>query len=383
MKCFFVRIGITFLSMISFSPCFANSEKIVYGLERAQDFNARTKGDFYIQVGSFSHMSNAFRSQKLLQSRTMRPVKISHKRNLYIVLIGPIHSVFELRKTANDLLHVPTKQSLARKNPTKKTTYAQSTDKKQGHTRSALSSESVPSAAIISPVTPVSHSNANWFMAIGSGAEFPLASANMYVKNGSFYPPPFDTDIYSATQNASASALLNATVGRRWTRESKWFPAYSLGLFYQHSFTGNAGGTVTQYSDPEFTNYNYHWNPSSDILLASIKLNLYDKNQFSPYVTAGLGGAFNQSHYNETALPDVTPRISPDFSGSSNQFAYNAGAGLDFRATNHLIINVGYLYQNLGNISGKGKGTWSSTSLNIGSYGLNEVVVGGTYLFNK
>ena len=227
----------------------------------------------------------------------------------------------------------------------------------------------------------IEYAGANWFVTVGAGAEFPLANGNMYVNNGSFFPPPYDTDIYSTNQ--STSALVNLSAGRRWERQSNWFPAFSLGLFYQHSFLDNVAGTITQYSLPQFTNYTYNWNLSSDILLASAKVNLYAQNRFSPYVTVGLGGAFNHSNYNETALPGVTPRTSPGFSGTSNQFAYNAGAGLDFRASNHLIVTLGYLYQNLGDISGQGNATWSGNSLRLGSYGLNEVLAGVTYLFDK
>ena len=331
MKWFFVRLGIAVLSIVSFPPCFAQSTKTLYGLEYAQDFNSQDKGSFYIQAASFSHQFNADRYQQLLQSRTMYPVKVSHQKNVHIVLIGPIHSSLELRKTANSLIQLSIKN----------TTHTQSTSKIQNNHISAQSNEVIPAVMIKSSFTPALSTSANWFVGVGAGAEFSSSQGNIYVNNGSFFPPPYKTDVYSTKQ--PTSGLVNFSAGRRWEHLSQWFPSYSLGLLYQHSFLRNVRGTVTQYSLPQLSNYNYNWKLSSDILLASAKVNLYAKNQFSPYITVGLGGAFTHSNYNETALSGVTPRTSPGFSGTSRQFAYNAGAGLDFRASNHLIINFAYL----------------------------------------
>ncbi len=378
MKRIFVQLGVAGLSVLSFSLCFAGSKDTVYSLEHAQYFNYRTKGSFYIQAASFSNKSNASRYQHLLQSQTRYSVTISHKKNFYVVLIGPMNSAFELRKTAEALLHVTGRKVSVSKNTTNKAINSTFIGKIQHNPASAPSSGVAVSVGIKSPTPPVMHANAKWFVAVAGGAEFPMAKGNIYVNNGSSFPPPYDTDIYSTNQ--SASVLTNLSAGRRWEREGKWLPAYSLGLVYQHSFLGNTSGTVTQYSLPEFTNYNYTWKLSSEILLVSAKVNLYVQKQFSPYVTVGLGRAFNHSKYSETALPEVTPRSAPGFSGTSIKFAYNAGAGLDFQASSHLIINVGYLYQNLGDISGPGIGTWSGTSLGLKSYGQNEALVGITFL---
>lgn len=377
MKWGLVRVGVAVLSVVTLSPCFANSVKHVYGLEYAKNYNIQTKGNFYIQAAAFSHRSNAENYQKLLQSRTSHPVKISHENKLYTVSIGPINSTPELRKTAASLLN-SSKQNIAiRKNRTQ----VHSSKVIQRHSAPKQRNSVLISKEKESSFSPASHTSANWFVTVGAGAEFPTPKGNISINNGSLFPVPYDKDIYTIHQ--SASALINVTAGRRWERENNWFPAFSLGVLYQHSFLEPVKGIITQYSLPEYTNYNYRWHLSSDIVLAAAKMNIYAKNRLSPYVTGGLGEAFNHSSYREKALPDVTPRTSPDFSGSDSQFAYNVGAGIDFRVSNNCIINVGYLYQNLGNLSAQGSESWSDTSLSLETYGLNEVLAGATYLFDK
>ncbi len=377
MKRSFVQLGVAALSAVSFSLCFATSIKHVYGLEYAKNYNSRTNGSAYIQAAAFSNKSNAERYKRTIQPRTPHPVTISRKNKLYLVLIGPMNSTLELRKTATALLNPPSPRSIGRKNRVQmqpaKSIKRNPTPKQSNKVLTLEQRNSVQS--------PVLNRNANWFITAGAGAEFPTAKGNISINNGSFFPAPYDTDTY--TTNQSSSALVIVMAGRRWERESKWIPAFSLGVLYQHSFLDTVKGTVSQYSLPEYTNYNYYWDLSSDIVLASAKLNLYAQNRFSPYITAGLGGAFNHSSYSEEALPDVTPRLSPDFSGNNNQFAYNVGAGIDFRASNNCIINVGYLYQNLGDISAQGSGAWSDTSFGLRTYGLNEVLASATYLFDN
>lgn len=372
MKWGFAKLSVAVLSIVSFSSSFASSAKHVYGFESAKNYHSQARGSFYIQAAAFSNGANALRYQRVLQSQTAHPVKIARKNKLYIVVVGPISSALELRKTAAALLHSSPQKRVVRKEKTPKVIQYKPVPEQP---------KKIVSMDKDAALMPVVNTNANWFIAVGSGASFPTSKGSLFIDNGSDFPAPYDTDIYTTKQ--PTGALINVAAGRRWARASQWFPAFSLGVLYQHNFIGNVHGTVIQYSLPEFTNYNYHWDLSSDLLLASAKVNVYAQNRFSPYVTAGLGGAFNHAGYSETALPGVTPRISPNFSGNTNQFAYNVGAGIDFQATNNIILNVGYLYQNVGDISTQGSGTWLGTSFGLDNYEFNEVLGGVTYLFDK
>ena len=338
MKRNFAHLSRILLAVAIYVPCLSHATQVVYGLDKAEHFNQPTKGNLFIQPASFSIRASADKYRKELQAKTTYPVKVIYKNHFYTVVIGPIHSARSLRQIATHLLSPSTNAIMDQK--------------------------------------------ARWFFSLNIGEQFQTGKKTMYVNNGSDYPSPYNQDTYTMNKTARAP-LINISGGYRWQREQNWLPVYSLGLFYQHSFVGQLGGEVIQYSDSIFTNYNYKSNLSSNLFLATAKVNIYTINKFSPYITVGLGGAFNHASYNETALPGVTPRISPDFTGNKSQFAYNAGAGLDYIASQHFIFNVGYLYQNVGNISGQGQGTWSGTSLGFGAYGTNDVVVGVTYLFGE
>lgn len=225
--------------------------------------------------------------------------------------------------------------------------------------------------------------SSKWYLTVGGGEQYPQFPSSMTVNNNSDFEPPYNQDIYDTKQRHQPFFLISA--GKRWVRKSHWFPSYSLGLQFQHAFTQDIGGTVTQYSDPEFTNYTYQWNLYSNELLAVGKMNLFSIGRVSPYVSAGIGGVVNTTdNYTESALPGVTaPRTSPGFADESNlQFAYQLGAGVDLQMNKQMLFTIGYLYQDLGEAkSGSGASSWSNRSLDLGTVKTNSVFLALTYLF--
>ncbi|ARM35193.1 hypothetical protein B0B39_17485 [Legionella longbeachae] len=230
----------------------------------------------------------------------------------------------------------------------------------------------------------VFNAQGNWFISLGAGVQFPELHSQIQVNNGSVFSAPYNYDQYSITSDKGA--VIAATVGRRWQKDHIWFPSYSLGLFWQYFFKTQLNGQITQYSLPQFTNYNYHFDFTSNLLLISGKMNLFKHGMFSPYINGGIGSSFNKvSNYNETALEGVTPRVSPGFrTANTSEFAYNIGAGIDIHLLSRFIFSLGYIYQDLGPYpSGNGTGTWSNQSLNPGSYHSNEILASMSYLFDK
>ncbi|KTD10792.1 hypothetical protein Lgra_1758 [Legionella gratiana] len=222
----------------------------------------------------------------------------------------------------------------------------------------------------------------NWFISLGAGAQFPDLQTPMQVNNGSEFSTPYNYDQYSISKNNGA--VIAASAGRRWQNDNVWFPSYSLSIFWQYFFKTQLEGQITQYSLPQFTNYDYKLDFTSNLLLISGKMNLCKHGIFSPYINGGIGSSFNKvSNYHETALTNVTPRINPGFrNANTSEFAYNIGAGVDVHFLPQFILSVGYIYQDLGPYSsGNGVETWSNQSLNPGSYHSNEILVSMTYLF--
>ena len=224
----------------------------------------------------------------------------------------------------------------------------------------------------------------NWFIGVGAGGLYSNLPSSTTVHNGSAFPAPHDVDLYT-TKN-QGKIVTEVSAGHRWTTSSHLIPAYSLGVLWQYGFNSNMGNTITQYSEPEFLNYNYNWNAQSNLLLASGKLNVFQYKRFSPFINGGIGASFNLANdYSETALANVTPRVSPDFrSNTASQFAYQLGAGFDLQLTPQILASLGYNYQNLGQVaSGYGVSTWSSEKLNLGSSSQNEFLISVHYLFDN
>ena len=237
-----------------------------------------------------------------------------------------------------------------------------------------------------SPIASPSFSRllAGGFVSIEGSAIWPDLSHGITVNNGSPYPAPYNVDQLSIhNDTGSAFGLL---AGYKWHRQSTQLPGFSLALRYQRVFAKNINGTITQYSMPEFTNYNYAWKLRSNYVSAFSKLDLYQFGPLTPFVDLGLGVAVSRSsNFSETALPGVTPRYSPAF-GNHNQsnFAYNVGAGLEYSVTPNLAVSLRYDYLNLGAISsGNGVTTWSAERLNLGKYKANTATLGLTYYFDK
>jgi len=225
-------------------------------------------------------------------------------------------------------------------------------------------------------------SSGNLFIAGFVGIQRPNTDSYFTVDNGSGYDYPYNLDHFSKTIHTTPNAAVE--MGYRWLRHQQFIPAYSLSVRYEHTFVNDIGDQITQYSISDFTNYTYQWDVASDIFLLLGKVNLVEWHHLFPYFSGGIGLASNRTtNYNETALPDVTPRTSPGYMDTTvNQFAYHLGAGIDWQMSPQLILSLGYDYQDLGKIhSGDGVGSWSGTRLASGRYHTNTVMLGLNYLF--
>lgn len=219
-----------------------------------------------------------------------------------------------------------------------------------------------------------------WFINLEGGAAWPYMPNFLKVPNGAPIITGFGLD--DLTTNSPTNGILQVTGGYKFLHDSWWFPGVAVGVRYQHFFSDNVNGQISQYSLPQFTNYLYSFNISADVVSVNAKIDLFNVDRFFPYFDVGIGAAFNNANnYNETPLFGVIPRISPAFvNNSQTNFAWNIGGGLDFLITPRLTISLGYDYQFLGAMqTGSGVGSWAGTNLNLGNYGANVITAGFTY----
>jgi len=418
-----LKKAVVLLLYIVVIPCLAYSSHIIYGLERAKTYVNNGKGTFYIQANSFAKKSKAKQYQMVLRSKTTYSVVLVRRRHAYAVVIGPIDSVDNVRKVSTKILastnrpaspthnhHSSHKhqvkhthnRSIAQKTakPQELSSTIISPKKQQPHdlivttslnqkskisaSLSPLSTEQAPKPLLSSPYSLSTTLQKGLFMGIGGGVQYPQFNSNTSVNNGSGFPPPYDSDLYTFKKDSHPFFTLFG--GYRFERENQWIPAYSIGGYYQYLLSNDVGNTITQFSTPGFTNYSYSWNITSQVLLALAKVDLFEFKHIMPYISGGIGGTYiRTSGYSESPLSGVTPRISPGYNDKTTfQFAYTVGLGIDYQIAKQFILSAGYEYLNLGNIkSGTGSGAWSGASLNLGSYHTNEIVMSVTYLFDN
>jgi opacity protein-like surface antigen len=347
------------------------SAQVIYGLENAKHFSSRQSGPFFVQIGSFRSEHNAQQFKAKLVKKSHYPVQVMASGQYYIVRIGPLASVDAVRS-------LNTKQPHHTPYPTAPVEVKHS----QPREHHAIKAYSVPTESIPT-VTSYSPSH-HWYVGMDAGwMQTTMGRGMMYADNGSNYPAPENHDLY--TFKKFQPVMLDVQLGHRWNRDTPWLSAFALGLRYEHVFSKTNSGAVLQYSNPEFTNYSYHWDLGADVVSLYSKLDLVQYGRFMPYVDLGLGVSNVHSRsFHERAFPNVTPRISPDFgSSNNNQFAYNVGGGLDYQLNPNLLLTVGYDYQSFGNIySGAAQGlNWNGTRLKLGKFNTNTGLIGFTYLF--
>jgi opacity protein-like surface antigen len=217
--------------------------------------------------------------------------------------------------------------------------------------------------------------NNHWYVTGFIGSQKPDIATVRNVANGLGLPRPYAFDQYSFS--SKYALLIGAEGGYLWANSRQFLPAYSLGLKYKYMFSQNIGGQITQFSLPQFTNYDYSWQLYSQSILASAKVNVFRWKRMMPYVSGGVGVALNTTNrYIELGRANVTPRISPSFGNKTlTEFTYTLGVGLDWQPSVNTLLSVGYEYQDLRKLaSDYGVGSWSSASLRSRSFSSNGIL---------
>lgn len=337
-----------------------HAKTTVYGLANAQHYAGQGNGPFYIQLAAFKSGSNASRYLQTMQGQSTQPVFIEQRGAIHSVVMGPFASASALRAAMNH------KASTAVVHP--------------------VSYQPKPQLKAVVKELPSSTqelSSGNAFIQADLGLTNLPAAGTMSIFDGAVDPAPQNLDMFSGHEKTHGG-MASLMAGWRWNNDNKYLPNYSLALRYQRLFNQAVKGTVMQYSEPDFLNYNYKWRINSDVISVFSKVNLFEYKRILPYVDVGIGYANNRSgRYSETPLSGVTQRVSPNFSSHSNsQFTYNVGTGLDFQINPQWIASLGYEFQDLGSVSsGFGQGPWSGQKLSTNKYKSNTWLISLNYLF--
>ncbi len=157
---------------------------------------------------------------------------------------------------------------------------------------------------------------------------------------------------YKNTNNTLYNGLIGGFLGAEWAHV-KYMPALLLQTGLEYTYLGNtslSGSDSVGIQPNTATFYDYRYTLKSQQLLGVVKLLSFPEKRWHPYVSAGVGAAFNTMKQfgavtDETDSINLTPSFADN---NSAQFSYALGAGIDTVLTNHARLALGYRFTDIG-----------------------------------
>ena len=172
-----------------------------------------------------------------------------------------------------------------------------------------------------------------------------------------------DDEIFVYNYNGQDTSTTTGFVGVFFGAEHQLsYPGLFIdaGLEYDYFGHGKASGMNSVGIEPgTSTLYQYNYNIQSQQVLAVAKLfatanlSALPSHPFYPYVSVGLGAAFNDaSQFNTSTEETGSVNLTPTFkSRSTTDFSYTLGLGVDTNVNQHVRVGVGYRFSDFGNAS--------------------------------
>ena len=163
--------------------------------------------------------------------------------------------------------------------------------------------------------------------------------------------PPF-ANYYTNTNSSTTVFDGGVFVGvERAFSDKLWV---QLGVSAYRDTQMNPKGHVWLFTLPEFDNLSYAYHIQHTRVMAEGKFltSLCSYQALHPYVSWGLGAAFNTAqNYQETPLiADAIP-TAPFANHTQTSFAWSVGVGFDYTLSAHMRFGVGYQFADLGSVS--------------------------------
>ena len=163
--------------------------------------------------------------------------------------------------------------------------------------------------------------------------------------------PPFK-NYYTNTNHSTTVADAGAFIGvERKFNDRLWA---QLGLSAYVDAQLSPEGHVWLFTSPAFDVLSYRYNVHHTRVMAEGKfLTTFSQYQaFHPYVSWGVGAAFNQAqNYQVKALIPGAALTLPFANHRQTSFTWGVGAGVDYAVNSHARIGMGYQFADLGGVS--------------------------------
>ena len=122
-----------------------------------------------------------------------------------------------------------------------------------------------------------------------------------------------------------------------------------VGLSYYKNSSLRATGVVSQFGDPHYDNLAYQYSIASQRLYAEGKLLSKKYNLFHPFISSGVGQAYNKAtNFHEFKLSSEAVPLDSGFPDQSRHaFSYFLGLGLENELTQHVRLGCSYRWVSL------------------------------------
>ncbi|WP_392536644.1 outer membrane protein [Legionella sp. 227] len=157
----------------------------------------------------------------------------------------------------------------------------------------------------------------------------------------------FTTYQYTPSHDHSNRMLWGGSIGTEVPINSLW--ALQLGISYYRPNNFSSSGILIQGVDEQSADeFTYNYKIKSSQLFFEGKLLHSVKQIFHPYVSLGLGAAFNNASNYQTSVPPFLT-FTPEFEDhKTTNFAYSLGLGIDMDLGKNWRLGFGYRYVGLG-----------------------------------
>ncbi|MFI4918956.1 MAG: outer membrane protein [Legionellales bacterium] len=161
---------------------------------------------------------------------------------------------------------------------------------------------------------------------------------------------------YQGQSNSDATVLAGAFLGAEHQLPHPGL-FVQTGLEYSYFGNGSTKGANSVGIEPDTsTYYHYSWRVQTQQVLAvaklftTSKLPILSQNDLYPYLSLGLGAAFNKAkQFSASPEGSGSFNVTPAFnSNSTSAFSYSLGLGVDTNIDPHLRVGLGYRFSSFG-----------------------------------
>jgi opacity protein-like surface antigen len=202
-------------------------------------------------------------------------------------------------------------------------------------------------AAATTTTTPVIHHHRHWKPVFTASTGF--AFINTRNQTEQFNEFTFAQFILKDHSYETTQMMWGAFAGVEFPLKPLWQAQLGFGFYVPSCFTVR-GNEIQQVIDSPGTtdNFPYTYEVTTKQFLAEGKLLYTWRDNYHPFVTAGLGASFNKARSYSINYPTFLTFVPIYAPRSSTEISYRLGLGMDFDMARDVRLGLGYYFSDFG-----------------------------------